>query len=150
MNVKYLSLNNTVKAHSPERPPTAKGMKLMCLFINLIQLSSLHAIFFSAYEGLRFPTYAFQIDTIRLFQCANTKHRETFVFLHAGKIPVVPCRLLLLLFLALSLLATVLQSNDIKNTKAGSPLQTRNCNSSIKTFLQHLLLKHLEEVSSNG
>lgn len=55
MDIKYISLNKAVKAYGPERPPTAKGMKLMCPFILLIQLSGLHIIFFSAYEGLRFP-----------------------------------------------------------------------------------------------
>lgn len=53
MDIKYIRLNKAVKAYGPERPPTAKGMKL-CPF-NLLQLSGLHIIFFSAYEGLRFP-----------------------------------------------------------------------------------------------
>lgn len=103
---------------------------------------SLNSALRSAYNlllsirGVKVPTYEFLIDSMRLFQCANMKHTETFVFLHADKTLVVLCRLLLLLlFLALSLLAMVLQSNDIKTIKAGSPLEMRNWNSNVKNFL---------------
>lgn len=29
MDIKYIGLNKAVKAYGPERPPTAKGMKLV-------------------------------------------------------------------------------------------------------------------------
>lgn len=61
--------------------------------------------------------------------------------------PVVLCRLLLLLlFLALSLLAMVLQSNDIKNIKAGSSFG----NEELQQQRQELFIASLIETSGGS
>lgn len=134
MDIKHISLNKAVQSIWSRKTYHCQRNEVHVPFYSFNSALRSAYNFLLSIRGVKFPTYAFQIDALRLFQCANTKHTETFVFLHAGKMPVVLCRLLLL-FLALSLLAMVLQSNDIKNIKAGSPLEMRNCNSNIKNFL---------------
>lgn len=126
-------------------PPTAKGMKLMSLFVHFHSALRSAYNFLLSIQGVKAPTYAFQIDSIRLFRCASTKHTETFDFLHTGKMPVMLGRLLLLLiFLAWSLLS-VLQSNDIKN-KGRQP----SGNKELEQQHQELFIVPLTEISGGS